>query len=252
MSRLNPRNYQLGLAFNDTDLKEPKHDEIMQWLTTWVKQEVNIRALFRPTYRHRWHVTRHVLDEAATRQVADNPSHRRHQIEDNFYRRHSAKEVRFCGQWQDEPILRLGYQSSEWELPLSSGRGAVMGFCDLYCQYEVGDSLHYVTTHLHSFQSQRTEYGIEQWNFGKVAETFSWQQQTAVLRMFFEVKTKIPSVGELMRQLQLYRTSRTIRTATWIGDVPAINKMIVVAPPNNEAASVCREHRIPFVEYRAD
>jgi hypothetical protein len=43
MSKINPRNYQLGLAFNEPDLKKPKHDQIMHWLSEWVQDPENIR-----------------------------------------------------------------------------------------------------------------------------------------------------------------------------------------------------------------
>ncbi len=75
----------------------------------------------------------------------------------------------------------------------------------------------------------------------------TWSEGFGTLRLFFEVKTEIPSVGELMRLLQMYRNSMTFRFRS---EERVVSRLIVVAPPNNEAASVCQDHGIAFLEYR--
>jgi hypothetical protein len=149
-------------------------------------------------------------------------------------------------------MVELSYKRSEWEMPLSSERGQAMGFCDLYCEYSVGNFLSWQTKIAYQLNSLSVSEGSiigKKITFSKTSEKQAWQQYATAARLFFEVKTKIPSVGELMRQLQLYKTSPTFRWSP--GDGPkSINKWIVVAPPNNEAVSVCAQHAIFFVEYR--
>jgi len=251
MSKLNPRNYQLALAFNDSDLRAPGHDEIMHWLSNWVRQESNIRSLIRPSYRGRESISINRLDEQSKVEIAKLPTHKQNWVTNAFNHQHKETRIKVAELWPDEPMVELNYKKSEWELPLSSERGQPTGFCDLYCEYQMGDVLSHATTHVYSFASSEEFFVGERSNFSKVEESQAWRQYTTVVRLFFEVKTKIPSVGELMRQIQLYRTSPTFRGSPDCGP-RSVNKFIVVAPPNNEAASVCAEHEIHFIEYRPE
>lgn len=64
--------------------------------------------------------------------------------------------------------------------------------------------------------------------------------------IYFEVKSEIKSIGELIRQLQLYRSSSTFHES-----LPRA-RLVVVAPPHNGAASVCHENGFDLLEYRPD
>ena len=77
-------------------------------------------------------------------------------------------------------------------------------------------------------------------------ETVRWSPNRIWLRVCFEVKTEIRSIGELMRQLQLYRSALPPRGGY---EVPE-TWLCVVAPPHPEAAAVCRDQGFPFLEYR--
>jgi hypothetical protein len=64
-ARLNTRNYQLNLAFNDADLRKPKHDEIMHWLAAWVRRPENARQFVGRQHKHRRTIKQHALDDAS-------------------------------------------------------------------------------------------------------------------------------------------------------------------------------------------
>lgn len=68
-------------------------------------------------------------------------------------------------------------------------------------------------------------------------KTSNWRIVWDVSYVYFEVKTKIPSIGELLRQLQFYKTM--------VGESP----IVVVAPDNAEAARVVRSQGFGFIAY---
>jgi len=245
MSNINTRNYQLNLAFNDTDLRTPKHDAIMHWLQAWVKEADNVRRLLRPKFSHRIEAIRHELTPDSLSLMKGSPD--AHSITSDFSIQHKESSADVKAPWQGEPGPDLRFHQMQWELPLKGERGEVIGFVDLWARYSVGEVLRRVTTKSHRLDSlepkERHSRFLQTWSFSPVGDHVTYEQQLTGLSLFFEVKTEIRSVGELMRQLQLYRSSSTFR-----GHAPS--RLIVVAPANNEAASVCLDHGIPFIEYR--
>jgi hypothetical protein len=154
--------------------------------------------------------------------------------------------------WPDEPQKILKLRNKQWEYPLKTERGAIVAFCDMYCRYAIGFIL--TKTNITNFLIEQTQISDRKIShdfiFSKTqpeTQHVGWEQRFADLHVFFEVKTEIPSIGELMRQLQTYRAMPALQP--YDNNRPLL---IVVAPPHNEAASVCREHGIPFVEYRPD
>lgn len=242
MSRINTRNYQLGLAFNDGDLRKPKHDEIMHWLSSWVQDPENARPFYAPKQISRTISKSHRLNAEASTALRALKDHERESTLRSFQGRFAWHEERDVKQvWPDEPHRELKFRKLQWELPLKDQRGGLVGFCDLCADFDATCSLDKTLVSLYS-ATPPTDRHRSGWNFELSGTTEEWRQQSGEVRIFFEVKTEIPSVGELMRQLQLYRTTETIR-GYW-------NHLVVVAPPNNEAASVCEAHGIAFVPYR--
>lgn len=243
MSKINGRNYQLGLAFNDGDLRKPKHDEIMHWLTSWVQNAENVRPFYLPKGVYRKASKSHRLTAEAEELLRPLKEHEKERVLRSFQNRlHWAEEWDVRQPWPDEPERKLRFRKSQWELPLRAERGGLLGFCDLCAEYEGTTTLEKVLVTLYSAAPPNDARGGSYWGFDPAGSAEEWRQHGGEVKIFFEVKTEIPSVGELMRQLQLYRSTETIR-GHW-------NHLVVVAPPNNEAATVCESHGISFVQYR--
>ena len=241
VSRINTRNYQLGLAFNDGDMRKPKHDEIMHWLSAWVKNVDNVRSFIGSKKVPRQILTDHRLSPEAREAINAVPEGERRSIWLSFQNQFPDGEIDTSQEWPDEPPSTIKFIKYQWELPLRNARGGEVGFCDLCADYEVTSLLEKIDVLLYSATPRPTSR-YPSFKFEQCGSRQEWRQQSGQMRLFFEVKTEIPSVGELMRQLQLYRGTETAR-GFW-------THFAVVAPPNNEAASVCADHGISFVQYR--
>lgn len=250
MGKINARNFQLNLAFNDQDLRTPKHDEIMHWLTAWTQNTANIRPLYAKAARQRSEHVEHRLDAQSAKLLEPLREYEKERILSDLNRQFSGRVSAVKEAWPKEPERRVDYCRMQWEPPLKNGRG-IVGFCDLHCQYNVSFELEKVLLSQYSLASvepvprdpEKPAYSPNRWAFALVTSGEWWRQPADECNLYFEVKTEIRSVGELMRQLQLYRSTDTFQWSTR-------NRLVVVAPANNEAASVCEAHGISFVDYR--
>jgi hypothetical protein len=199
MSKLNPRNYQARLAFDEPDLRTTEHDQMMHWLAAWVRHESNIRPLIGAGFRERQRIVRHVPEADTWKEMQTLPESIRRAVSGHLTMGHRETYHEVTEPWPQEPVPMLEYRSSQWELPLMTGRGPPVAYCDLYCEWNVGYYLNRVTQHIYKLDSldpPKTPYGIQTWSFTKTGETEEWSQSTAILRLFFGVKSAIPSVGE--------------------------------------------------------
>lgn len=242
MSRINTRNYQLGLAFNDGDLRKPKHDEIMHWLSAWVQNVENVRAMYETKEIRRRASKPHRIAASSHSALKSLKEYERENVLTSFRTRFSRQDWEVREPWQNEPERLMTFQKLEWEVPLRDGRGGLVGFCDLAAEYSATATLEKAMITLYSATPPDGPRYSSSWKFDEIEKKEEWLQHAGTMKLFFEVKTEIPSVGELMRQLQLYRGTDTIK-ASW-------SHLVVVAPPNNEAAAVCQAHGISFVQYR--
>jgi hypothetical protein len=245
MSQINPRNYQLGLAFNDADLRKPDHDKIMMWLSDWVKEPANLRR-FLPTTYSRSVIYQNRFDETANAIWPTLTYHEQQVLRDDLERLPREPGRDYDGTWADEPLFRAELTKSTWERMLKGDRGSLLGFCDLHCVYEIWHYLSKVTIQRHQIcPEDKHGFTLRKWKIVKTDVTEDvYQTGSNEYQIYFEVKSEIRSIGELIRQLQLYRSS-----ATFQGSLPGA-QMIVVAPPNNSAAAVCKENGFEFLEYR--
>lgn len=104
--------------------------------------------------------------------------------------------LRFCLKvkgWSDDDLAsgldlpgrrEIQVISTTWERPVTTGREFTVGFLDLAVSY----------------QEQRVWYSVHAVS-GQRIYHLDWKSAEA----FFEVKTSIASLGELLRQLQFYR-----------------------------------------------
>lgn len=99
-----------------------------------------------------------------------------------------------------------------WEVPLSraDGRGFVVGFADLFIKTRI--------LHIVKWQEDlgRDRWGCRQW--GPVEESI--QQVSGSI--YIEAKSKLPTIGELLRQIQLYKHTVGNAEARWLVVAPDI------------------------------
>jgi hypothetical protein len=150
--------------------------------------------------------------------------------------------------------MSIAYKGRQWEALLHAydenyGRKQFMGFCDLVATYDVTSETQYRTVHYKNIESIEPDPENKHWKKWKFSagETKSgYVERCEPMNLFFEVKSEIRSVGELMRQIQFYRTSSEVKQAFRMNGCG----LVVVAPPNKEAEEVVTSHGFGFVEYK--
>lgn len=251
MGDVNNRNYQLKLAFQDDDLRKPKHDEMMHWLDRWLRNIENVRPFLSPRPR-RYVETTTVLDRESLSLV--NSSKDRDSIISQLKRDSQAERQWVSQPWDDEPPMAISYKGRSWEPMLNAEAGSynrLLGFCDLMVRYEVSAELARKVCLTKKILSVHPDKNLSKpyfpkWVFEDVGSQCSYEDGTGARDLYFEVKTEIKSIGELMRQVQLYRSSVELKRARDYNGIA----LIVVAPPHDEAAKVLRSHSVGFIEYR--
>jgi hypothetical protein len=197
---------QERFGFSDPDLKTPKHDAIMMWLDRNIEHV--LKRLDVPQWKYGWTLNeqgthyRNMFEEAATKMAADMKI----QI---------ATELNL----PEYPQRKIG---KIWEVPILD-RTYTIGFADmrvLWTDQEV--RLHFDVC-LNGINKELKYVDSE------VCTLEHWYQSA-----FFEVKPSIPSVGELIRQLRMYRT--------YTGDA----KWFVVSP-DNRFESIIKDQGFGFV-----
>ena len=264
MGKANTRNQQLRLALQDEDLRTPAHDEIMHWLSGWVRNPENVRGWIKKRWITRENKTVASLSPPTEEEVheATNGEYKHHWLDDAFKRSQSGAGYGLTSTqvepWSDEPEYPIKFHNFEWECWLRDRNyrqdsydppnGLRVGCVDLVAWYKAGVRL---TRTVHETYETKFNQIVpastysNPWEpvFSKTGERYEYGWEQNYLTFYFEVKSQIPSIGEVMRQLQLYRSTASYKQR-------GCTAMVLVAPPNNEAASVCRDHNIHYLEYR--
>lgn len=241
VSDINNRNYQLKLVFGDDDLKKPKHDEIMKWLQVWVSNVDNIRPFFNPIHPTLWKSEVGRLVDYTPKEPASSCF--QDQVIRQFNQKHAySEDERVKQPWPDAPPRSLRFLGASWEIPLFMTKSFPAGFADMVAVYEAGVRLERVTVNEYRHQVKTGGYYGNEDVFVKTGTHQEWREGKEERCVYFEVKTEIRSLGELMRQLQLYRSTETVRSNGGI--------LVVVAPPHEDARQVCADHGIHFIDYR--
>lgn len=242
MSQPNDRNYQLKLIYNDEDLRKPRHDEIMHWLDAKLRDPAFTEAhVISPRFRSAFdHYVDDVVEVDGEAIKPDRPGYQ--YLCEEARRAHPApaRGARTLKPEEGEPpIRRHSWVKNVWEQPLQStgygGRKQVVGFLDLAASFNADAKL--VRVHHRRFAAKNAPNGYGQ-SFELLEETAEWTRWEETLQVGFEVKSEISSVGELMRQLQLYRTTESIHQ---------YRRIIVVAPAHPDAENVLRSHGFGFI-----
>lgn len=201
------------LAFNDPDRSTPLHDDICLWLDEWLHDEDHLWTLCHGG-RREWtpqRIERLLREEEAcrTRQLASPYTQDRDRAE--WDRRVLGPPPPFEG-----PEL-LG---TCWEKAIGDEKW-VSGFIDLNAEIEQTGNIALGEHFAHS-------------NYG-VCRPSEWHISRHERQYAFEVKSSIPSLGELLRQIRYYERKHT---ATYY----------VVAPDDRYAGKL-NEQGVGFIHY---
>jgi hypothetical protein len=154
------KSYSEHLSFNDSDLKTPRHDEIMMWLDDHCEMVVN--ALVGNTWE----------------EIESRSGYEKHHHKSISEIKCILKPIPIC------PRIRVLHK--EWEFPVLKKTyhgNQPVGFIDLMAQIET--------------YSLRIDFNKNSWQIYKRRSEY-----------LFEVKTSIPSAGDLIRQIRFYQTFR--------------------------------------------
>ena len=247
MGKINEKNLQFRLAFNDEDLRKPAHDDIMKWLDVWVKEPENVRRFFKD-FRSRTRNEFHSLDEESKQFVESSAD--KNSINQQFNARYTSKYSEVKKHDLPEPALTIKYKGRQWEGMLyardeSYSRKQFLGFCDMVATYNVTSETSHDTNHIMKVELDKETTYYKSWKFTEVETQVGLAERVEPKRIFFEVKTEIRSIGELLRQLQFYRSSAEVSHAYQHSGIA----LVVVAPPNSEARQIVESHGFGFVDF---
>jgi hypothetical protein len=164
-----PVTLQAKFGFQDGDLKTPKHDEIMIWLADNIL-EICMRILGVQSGTGEWPSAE--IDKTQAEILA---------LEKDGYRREggdSTEIPKYPGTFRVSVV---------WEKPIMSDKYTV-GFVDLQalCRHKPHLSI-----------NKGGGYWDKTYSYSRY-----WEQETTIN---FEVKSSIPSLGELIRQISFYK-----------------------------------------------
>lgn len=254
MAKPKAQTLQQRFGFMDEDLKKPKHDEVMLWLDSCVEEKLadwlgipnewtedEIAELRRNSEAERQSKIRQAAQEleeskAWLAQLQAYPvketafaeaieqgerilrerEERNTQLEKGLER--VSRDIQESSV-PSKPSIRI--YSKQWEKPIKS-KEYIIGFVDMMVIYEQP---------LLSMSIELTDQGwIERWNV-----TFIRYSHDEENRVHFEVKTEIPSLGELIRQINMYRSY-------------GANRFFVVSPDDSHA-KLLQEQRIGLIRF---
>lgn len=194
-----PRTLQEKLGFLDHDLKTSSHDDMMLWLDHCMDNllvslvgGVQVRDTV-------WAIgCRKQIRDAVTTQGTEMHEQA---LQNSRYYPQSAEKMYTAEQkilqWLEsgkfgwQPWLSPKVLSKVWEQPVTTGHNNyTVGFIDMRvkCEVDIGTTL--------------TLPSSEEWIKGKEPV---YKRSVENMEFNFEVKTTIPSLGELVRQVQMYR-----------------------------------------------
>lgn len=237
---------QNSFGFPDADLGRPSHDQIMLWLSkiaptmlaTWLGPMGNLS-------KSKIDVMHQKLQKNRSERIASVKQEiERVKCNEQYRNDYSNKIARLSSILQELETLDITPPVSMpapkiegtpiWEHPITNsgygGKSFVIGFVDLLVRYQRP----YLDLDPGSLHGQifydwiRSEEPLIKPSY------ICWKSGNA----YFEVKTEIPSLGELLRQIQLYRT---YFHGDWF-----------VVSPDTRYIETLAEQNVGFIEYKPE
>lgn len=185
---------------SDPEVKTPEHDAIMIWLDANI--EGILQKRFCPNYDQK-HWTEKYLDQVFGEYCKDCEEWARR--DSKFERRYEMRQVLP----EPPPLGRVTVHRKRWEVPVKREQ-YVVGFVDMQVEFSHGK-------HLYISNSSDDPWGV--------------REDRYVCNI--EVKPTIASVGELVRQINLYREY--------------LRGIYVVASPDDRWIDVLKSQSISFI-----
>lgn len=210
---------QARMGFTDSDLKTPRHDEIMLWL------EANLEAVCKGIFAIPSPYTIH-RDEAKVAQ-------QRSEITALVEELRISKGIPFIA-WQMPPPPPVAVapllEEVIFEQPVMNNKYTV-GFVDLQCVFSWGEILKIVDDRGMSIDRELVRVLL----YRDLWTPPIWQAWPRYSRvMAFEVKSSIPSLGEVIRQIRLYEQYLKAR--------------YVIVSPDDRWADILARQNIGFIK----
>jgi len=237
MKKKEPNTLQQKMGFFDEDLKKPQHDEIMLWLDKNAEEIIN--SLFFKEGKISEKKISNLLESANEYKKAALNTHDYKLKSDSTPKddlQKHEKIINYLNQWEsfDEipsiPPIKINQRT--WEFPVISSinnytnNKYTVGFVDMlvacskFSPCVIGFKEDRYTTEL----IKKIGIGFEAWP----------------LYVFFEVKTEIPSLGEVIRQINYYKTylKQDFTSAAY-----------VIVCPDDKYKTALKSQGIDFVKY---
>ncbi|KOF03939.1 hypothetical protein AWW67_02150 [Roseivirga seohaensis] len=191
------------LGFFDNDLNSSTHDNIMIWLQKNIDQVLN-NLYYTPF--ERWEVERMVNSTKEELQRLLPPMIQQLKWSGNKLEEHQ-KLIDSLQNWTGKEILEQAIErplitshSVKWEMTVERegrrvGDKYTLGFIDMHVAFSY---MGYMIKGIPIGSNQKKE--IEEYSLPYLFSYFNDDE------VFFEVKTKIPSVGALLRQINFYKS----------------------------------------------
>jgi len=223
---------QARFGFLDDDLKTSDHDEIMTWLDSNSKTLLEKITQWQPV----WEKEKVALFQCNAQSAVINQV-KEWQTPNSLMSKPNGIDIGKFESWKGlgEPPVKPPLEiETTWEYTVSGANKFIVGFIDMKVvvydsdlnieniQYQGYCKGYMLTHHLHSEQ----KYSIPSW----------WIERKAQKRVcYFEVKSTLPSLGELIRQIRMYQEF--------------LNGSFYVVAPDDKYAQQLQKQGIGFVKY---
>ena len=195
------------LGFWDTEVAQPDHDTICLW--AYQNAELISKQVFASEYNRPWNNSDITHDHRHTSQSAKD-------LAATFIKNNPR------------PDPRITKKTLEFVLKSYTGHEGnferLVGYADLLIEISTPT----IAPEYTLIDDSHSEYIFDGY---KVA----WRTGVESKRILVEVKAAIPTIGELMRQIQLYRT--------------AFREKYVVVSPDARHAQILSEQGVTFIKY---
>jgi hypothetical protein len=233
MAKPKAQTIQQRFGFMDEDLKKPKHDELMTWLndnveekifewlnipSEWTKEEIEQAKRYGTSNRAgKIQSLQKELEREKSYLGFDNNEERKRERDERIsilekQIEQASGSIRISNT-PNKPPVRI--TKKEWEKPIKSN-DYIIGFIDMVVHFQVPQI---------SISLELTENG---WSAKWISS------YTGENRINFEVKTEIPSLGELIRQINMYKSYGA--------------KNIFVVAPDDTHKKTLQEQDIGFIK----
>lgn len=192
------------LAFNDPDRSTPLHDDICLWLDGWLKTADGAGAVVGQRPDSSWN---DVITDAIIQEAQECVAHKLATLKRVTYRPTGYdEELQGLERWTVPSLAKptnARTVETTWEYTVGTERW-VSGFIDVMAVLVVENRHPSLGIHAEGHHYCKPPF---QWSYHAVRETYA-----------FEVKSAIPSLGELIRQVRYYQSKFAASYATTLTD----------------------------------